>query len=139
VGFAGGLAVTVANGDRVRSREFKLTVQLVQVNPNTGKLRINENEVHRQLSMDPRHSRYVTTVIGPIFRSDATTPRRADGRTQGESNLIRIEDNLADPLTGLLTGAALTTAENTIRLGPDLNTATLPDGRVVPVPTLLQS
>ncbi len=137
VGFAGGLAVNVPQGARVRSREFLLTAQLVQVNPATNKPRAVVNEVHRQLSMDPRHSRYVTKVIGPIFRTDATTPRGADGRTKGESGLIRVEDILADPLTGLITGPALTTAQNTIRLGPDLETATLPDGRVVPVPTWL--
>jgi uncharacterized protein len=137
VGFAGGLAVTVTNGARVRSREFRLTAQLVQLNPANGKLRAMVSEGHRRLSMDPRHSRYVTKVIGPIFRTDATTPRGADGRTKGESGLIRVEDILADPLTGLITGPSLTTAQNSIRLGPDLNTATLPDGRVVPVPTWL--
>jgi phage tail sheath protein FI len=137
VGFTGGLVVNVANGARVRTREFMLTVELLQMNPNTGKLRIIENQVHRQLSMDPRHSRYVTTVVGPIFRTDATTPRRADGRTHGESDLIRVQDILADPLTGALTGPALITAQTSIRLGPDLNTQTRPDGRVIPVATVL--
>jgi phage tail sheath protein FI len=83
--------------------------------------------------MDPRHSRYASRVIGPIFRTEASTPRRADGRTEGESDLIRVEDTLADAGTGQLSGAARVTAETTIRLGPDVVFHTLPDGRRVAV------
>ena len=127
VDLAAPLAAAVAPGARIRTREFRLSVALRQLNPNTGKLRTIESEGHRHLSMDPRHTRYFAKVIGHIWRNDIDTPRQADGRTQGESDLIRIEDILLNsPL-----------AESTIRLGPDLNTNTLPDGRVVAVPSKL--
>jgi uncharacterized protein len=125
--------VAVAAGTKVRTKEFRLTVECVQMNPVTGKPRLISSEAHRHLSMDPRHSRYVTKVIGAIYRTEATTPRRADGRTEGESNLIRVEDALADDSTGVLSLSAQAEAENAIRLGPDLIWDLLSDGRRVAV------
>jgi hypothetical protein len=133
VDLAAPLAVAVTQGARIRTREFRLSVALRQLNPNTGKLRTIESEGHRHLSMDPRHTRYFAKVIGHIWRNDIDTPRQADGRTQGESDLIRVEDVLLDSLTNTLDPSA----ESTIRLGPDLNIDTLPDGRVLPVPSKL--
>ncbi len=125
--------VAVAAGTRVTTREFRLTVECVQMNPLTGQPRLIASEVHRQLSMDPRHSRYVTKVVGAIFRSPTTTPRRADGRTDGESDLIRVEDALADLTTGTLSPSAELQAITNVRLGPDLIWEVLPGGRQVAV------
>lgn len=125
--------VPVAAGTRVTTREFRLSVECVQINPVTGKPRLIASEVHRQLSMDPRHSRYVTKAIGAIFRSADTTPRRADGRTEGESNLLRVEDTLADETTGTLSPSTELQALTTIRPGPDLIWDQLPGGRQVAV------
>lgn len=125
--------VAVAAGTRVTTREFRLAVECVQINPLTGQSRLIASEVHRQLSMDPRHSRYVTKVVGAIFRSSTTTPRRADGRTDGESDLIRVEDALADQTTGTLSPSAELQAITNTRLGPDLIWEALPGGRQVAV------
>lgn len=124
----GGLAAVADWGVRVRTREFKLTVTCIQVNPSTGKPQVAASETQRQLSMDPRHSHYVVTTIGPIFHQGMK--RRLDGRTEGLSDWIRVEDSLADPLTGVLDEA---TAEAALRLGPDLVTETLPGRPTRPV------
>ncbi|MEH1867433.1 MAG: phage tail sheath C-terminal domain-containing protein [Nostoc sp.] len=121
--------VPISKGTKARTREFRLTIKYIQNNPLTGKPRTLGSEVHRHLSTDPRHSRYVTKVIGAIYRQEATTPRRADGRTEGESNLIRVEDALSDKNTGVLSISDRTTAENNIRIGPDLIWKILSDGR----------
>jgi len=125
-GFAAPIGIAVAVGDKVRTREFRVTVQLRQLNPTTNKLRTIEGEVHRRLSMNSLHSRYFAKVIGRLFVDDLTTPLQADGRTQGESDLIRVEDVLSEAA-----------AATTLRLGPDLLTDTLPDERIVPVPSRL--
>jgi uncharacterized protein len=125
--------VPIPQGTKARTKEFRLTVKYIQNNPLTGKLRLLGSEVHRHLSMDPRHSRYVTKVIGAIYRQELTTPRRADGRTEGESNLIRVEDVLADKTTGALSISNRATAENNTRIGPDLIWKILPDGRFIVV------
>jgi hypothetical protein len=125
--------VPIPQGAKARTKEFRLTVKYIQNNPLTGKLRLLGSEVHRHLSMDPRHSRYVTKIIGAIYRQETTTPRRADGRTEGESDLIRVEDVLADKTTGALSISNRATAENNIRIGPDLIWKILPDGRFIVV------
>jgi phage tail sheath protein FI len=122
----------VLAGALVTSQEFNLRADLVQVNPLTGKSRITQTETFHQLSMDPRHSRYAPKIIGPIFRSDATTPRGADGRTQGQATLIRVEDALANAL-GVLNPANLLIAENTIRVGPDIIVDQSDDGVALPL------
>ncbi len=109
------LSKEAKSGWQVRTREFKLRVDCIQVNPLTRQSRVLMRETFRQLSMDPRHSRYVVNVIGPI--PNGTIPLRADGRTEGESDLIRVED------------MATTDADKQeIRLGPELIVASPPVG-----------
>ena len=102
-----------ANGLNVRSREFQLTVNLL-VRPNVAipsrSTQVQDSEVFRWLSMDPRHSNYVQTIIGAI---DGPL-RLSDNRPEGQSNYIRVQD--LTPGTG-------------VRLGPEVLTDTLPDGR----------
>jgi uncharacterized protein len=57
-------------------------------------------------------------VVGPI-NPTLTNPRRDDGRTDGESNYIRVDDALT-PLQ----------AQTALRVGPDRLQETLPSGRV---------
>ena len=126
------LTVAVTKGEKVRSREFLISARLSQINPKTNKRRVVESEAFRQLSLDDRHSRYAPKVIGRIFFDGLKTPKEADGRTSGESELIRVEDILLDA-----NGNLPATAQTTLRLGPDLIVDTLPDGREVTVATRL--
>jgi uncharacterized protein len=87
----GTLDKDVKAGWLVRTREFKLRVDSVQFNPVTKQSRVVLSETHRHLTLDPRHSRYVVRVIGSIIPGN-NIPLRADGRTEGESQLIRVED-----------------------------------------------
>jgi phage tail sheath protein FI len=98
-----GLGAAVNTGMRVRTREFKVTAECLHFNPRTLQTVVaaGMSETIRQLSMDPRHSRYFQKAIGPI-------PAVIDGQSDGESSLIRVADRL--------TTAA---AQTTIRLGPD--------------------
>ncbi len=101
----------------VRSREFRLTVYLLRqpdpLTPTRNEL-IIDSEVFRYLSMDPRHSRYVQTVVG-----DINGPLRlSDRRPEGESGYIRVSDQAAN--VGIAQG---------IRLGPETLVDVLPDGR----------
>jgi phage tail sheath protein FI len=96
-----------------RSREFRLTVYLMrQPDPLTPSRNdtILTFEVFRNLSMDPRHSRYVQKVVGSISGS----PRLADRRPEGESWYIRVTD---------------VAPTNNPRLGPEVLFDVLPDGR----------
>lgn len=101
----------------VRSREFRLTVYLMRqpdaLTPSRNEM-ILDSEVFRYLSMDPRHSRYVQTVIG----ATNGPPRLSDRRPEGESWYIRVRDQAT-------TAAVL---EST-RLGPEALIDILPDGR----------
>jgi uncharacterized protein len=117
--FDAGLSQAVFALTGVRTREFKLTVQLTRLNPYTLKEEVvpGMSETHRHLSLDPRHSRYAITVIGRI--PDGTVPLRADGRTDGESDLVRSRDNFSE-------AQAISTA----RFGPDIIEEILPDGRI---------
>jgi hypothetical protein len=101
----------------VRSREFRLTVRLRRQDdpavPSRGD-QIIDSETFRQLSMDPRHSRYVVRVLG-----DLTGPlRRADRRPEGESSYVRLTD-LRAPAT-----------REEVNLGPETLTDLLPSGLV---------
>jgi hypothetical protein len=69
-----------------------MRVDLVQINPLTLRSRTIASETHRNLSADPRHSRYFVKIVGAIRTAD--TAIEADGRTDGESNLIRVADGL---------------------------------------------
>jgi uncharacterized protein len=115
---AAGLEQTVADGTRVRSAEFGLQIAYYRVNPKTQKEEIDtsSSESFRNLTLDPRHSRYFQRVIGLI-----PVPPTSDERTDGESSLIRVQDDLS--------AAAAQTAE---RPAPDLLTR-LVDGVPVPV------
>jgi len=110
----------------VRSREFRLTVYLFR-QPDPAMPSRNEtlldSEVFRYLSMDPRHSRYVQTIVGDVNGP----PRLSDHRPEGESWYVRVRDvaqDLAEP--------ARTTALESIRLGPETLVDVLPDGRQRP-------
>jgi Bacteriophage tail sheath protein len=114
---AAGVEQNVANDTVVRSADFALQIAYYRVNPKTQKEEIDTSisETFRNLTLDPRHSRYFQRVIGII-------PAAVDERNEGESSLIRVRDDLA--------AAAAQTAE---RPAPDLLTRTTPDGQVVPV------
>ena len=74
----------------------------------------------RNLSMDPRHSRYIHNIIG-----DTNGPLRlSDRRPEGESWYVRVHDlaqDLAEP--------ARTTALESVRIGPETLIDILPSGR----------
>jgi uncharacterized protein len=119
---AGGLAQAVPANLLVRTVEFQMTIELVKLNPVTQQEEgIVTSERFRQLALDARHPRYAVRVIGPIFVDDVTTPRRADGRTEGESSLIRIRDTLTPAQT-----------ETALRLVPDILQFTPPNGQPRP-------
>ena len=114
---AAGLEQNVANDTAVRSAEFDLQIAYYRVNPKTQKEEVDtsSSESFRNLTLDPRHSRYFQRVLGVI-------PATVDERNEGESSLIRVRDDLS--------AAAAQAAE---RPAPDLLTRTTPDGQVVPV------
>lgn len=101
----------------VRSREFRLTVLLMRqpdaLTPSRNEM-ILDSETFRYLSMDPRHSRYVQTVVGDINGP----PRLSDRRPEGESRYIRVHDQAPNVATA-----------QSIRLGPETLVDILPDGR----------
>src|SRR5262249_7069498 len=78
----------------VRSREFRLTVRLLrQPDPLTSARNevILDSESFRNLSMDPRHSRYVQIVIGDINgqpRLSESCPTRASAPRAMERCLL---------------------------------------------------
>ena len=82
---------TPANPVLVRSREFSLMVMLYR-HPDAAVPSRNEmvlqSEVFRQLSLDPRHSRYIEKVIG----ATDGPPALEDRRPKGGSMLIRVKD-----------------------------------------------
>ena len=79
---------------------------------------IADTEVFRNLSMDPRHSRYVETVIGRIDGP----PRLEDRRPEGTSNYIRVADVATPPIP------VTPDPRWSIRLGPEPLTDLLPSG-----------
>jgi len=98
------LPIAVAAGDAVRSREFRFVVELLRqpdaANPSRNTMVI-DREVFANLSLDNRHSRYFETVIGatwPYLNPAATDDdrnrplRRADRRSEGESQYVRVID-----------------------------------------------
>jgi phage tail sheath protein FI len=100
----------------VRSREFRITVSLLQypsVAVPARNTQVIQTETFRNLSMDPRHNQYFQTIIGPI-----TGPKRlSDNRTHGASWLIRTQDDAATPAAAQLP-----------RLGPEALIDILPNG-----------
>jgi phage tail sheath protein FI len=107
----------------VRSLEFKLTVYWLR-QPDAAQPARNDtviaSEVCRNLSMDPRHSRYFQAVIG-----DINGPRRlSDRRPEGESWYIRVHDRAQD-----LTEPTRTQTLEGVRVGPEALIDILPNGR----------
>jgi len=121
------LAHEVSTDMRVRTREFKMTIDCIRINQRTLKEEVvpGMTETLRQLSMDPRHTRYAVRVAGPIPRAGLSL--RADGRTEGESDFIRLEEVLPTA-----------EAQATLRIGPDILTETLPNSRTRVVGRLLE-
>ena len=108
-------AAAVGVGQRlgVRSREFRLSILLLH-QPDPARPTRNSivvaSEVFRHLSLDPRHSRYVHTVIG-----DTAGPLRlSDRRPEGESWYVRVHD--PNPTEA-------------VRLGPEALIDVLPNGQ----------
>lgn len=111
-------ALPVGTRMTVRSREFKITVRLYRPPDPAVPTRaetVLDLESFRWLSMDPRHSRYVATVIGAVDGP----PRRSDGRPAGASNYVRVED-AAEGNDAVL---------SSVRLGPETLVDVLPNGR----------
>jgi phage tail sheath protein FI len=110
----------------VRSREFSLTVWwLRQPDPalpsrNTTVL---DSEVFHNLSMDPRHSRYIQAIIG----DSNGPPRLSDGRPEGQSWYIRVHDWAQD-----LPPATRQSILWSVRLGPEALVDILPTGQQQP-------
>ena len=105
-------------GAVVRSREFKVTVRLLrQPDPSVPSRdsQVIDIETFRYLSLDPRHSNYIETVIGAI---DGPL-RKWDRRTEGSSLYIRVGDVADGDLP----------TQYSVRLGPETLVDTLPDGR----------
>jgi phage tail sheath protein FI len=114
-------AVLAGQALGVRSREFRVTVYLLhQADPAlpSRDTVVIDTEVFRNLSMDPRHSHYIQTIIGDI---DGRL-RLEDRRPEGQSWYIRVhdlgQDVLPDPTATL----------ESIRLGPEALVDILPSG-----------
>lgn len=125
------LPAGVGVGTRMRTREFDLLVAVFAPADPARPYRANTviaEETFAQLSMDPRHSRYVHKVIGTTWTSgqpedeDDNPLRLWDRRSEGESRFIRIADT-----------ANTENEQHEIRVGPEALTTTLPDTREVPV------
>jgi hypothetical protein len=117
------LAAVSAPGARVPvySREFRITVMLRRPDdpavPSRGSL-LQDTEVFRNLSMDPRHRHYVGTVIGL-----SNGPLRiSDRRPEGQSNYVRVQDYAAPPVP------VIPDPRWVIRLGPEALFDALPSG-----------
>lgn len=133
---APGVPVGSSVGDRVRSLEFQLNVILLrQPDPSvpTRSETVLDSESFPNLSMDPRHSRYIEKVIGTTWNPGASEDnarpprplRLEDRRSEGESRYVRVYD-LGKDATG--TGEPDATLQN-IRFGPEPLVDILPDGR----------
>ncbi len=121
--------ITVAQsaaGLIVRSREFRLTVYLLRqpdvALPSRDETVI-DSEIFRNLSMDPRHSRYAPNIVGDINGN----LRLYDRRPEGESWYVRTRDLALD-----LPAAQIQLALDSSRLGPETLVDTLPSGRQRP-------
>jgi phage tail sheath protein FI len=114
--WAAAEAAEPIGGLRVRSHEFYLTVSLLSQPDPAQPFRNNkiiDQEPYQHLSMDPRHSGYVETIIGAI---DGDL-RRPDQRPEGTSRYIRVRDLAPDQATA-----------HSIRLGPEILADQLPQG-----------
>lgn len=134
-----GVPAGSAVGDRVRSLEFQMNVILLrQPDPSvpTRSEMVLDSESYPNLSMDPRHSRYIEKVIGtswnPGASEDNARPPRPlrleDRRSEGESWYVRIYD-IGKDATGINEPDATL---QSIRFGPEPLVDILPDGRRLP-------
>ena len=109
-----------AAGNRVRSREYRFVVELLRQrdpsNPARDVMAI-DREVFASLSLDRRHSRYFETVIGCTWNMASTATladdrgrvlRRADRRSEGESQYVRVLDVGNAASTGFRPGPVAT-------------------------------
>jgi uncharacterized protein len=113
--------LTPNNPISVRSREFSLTVMLYrQPDPAvpSRNQQIIQSELFRFLSMDPRHSHFIETVIG----ATDGPPALEDGRPKGGSILIRVKD----------VAAGNPVAQEQPRLGPEPLIDLMPGGLTQP-------
>lgn len=125
---APGLQAAQVVGSAVSSREFRITVRLLrQPDPSVPSRnnQVIDLETFRNLSLDPRHSNFVETVIGAI----AGPLRKWDRRPEGGSLYIRVRD--------LGNGDQVT--QHSVRLGPEALVDVLPDGRTVPAQLRLET
>lgn len=115
-------------GALVRSVEFRITVRLLrQPDPSVPSRdsQVIDLETFRNLSLDPRHSNFVETVIGAI----GGPLRKWDRRPEGSSLYIRVSD----------VSSGNQAAQQTVRLGPETLVDTLPDGSTVPAQLRLET
>lgn len=112
----------------VRSREFQLNVFLLQ-RPDPAMPSRNNTVIDSEnflVTMDPRHSLYIHTVIGTTWTAgndnddDGNPLRRWDRRSEGESNYVRVRD-IAAGNDALL---------ESVRLGPEALDDVLDSGQV---------
>jgi hypothetical protein len=99
----------------IHSRELRITVYLLRTPDPAMPSRngaVIDSEDFRHLSMDPRHSRYLETIIGA---TDGEI-RLSDGRPEGSSRFIRVHDLASDA------------DKETTRLGPETLIDILPNG-----------
>ena len=119
---ANPLPAPAAAGDAVRSLEFQIDVYLLrQPDPAvpTRDENVIEAESFRNLSLDPRNSRYIHKVIGTTWSGgpdddDGNPLRLSDRRSEGESAFVRVRDQ---------------GPTQAIRQGPEPLVDILPDGR----------
>lgn len=109
---------TLTNNVAVRSREFVINVFLLQ-RPDPAVPSRNRTVIDSEsflVTMDPRHSRYIHTVIGTTWTpgndhdDDGVALRLWDQRSEGESRYIRVRD----------IAAGNTAVLESIRLGPEV-------------------
>lgn len=126
-------AAQQAPGLTVRSREFRLTLQLLR-QPDPAQPSRNSTilttEVFRYLSMDSRHSHYVQTILGDI----KGPLRLSDNRPEGQSWYVRVHDPAQD-----LAEPNRTNTLESVRLGPEALIDILPSGRQQPARQALEN
>jgi hypothetical protein len=126
----------------IRSREFRLGVYLYR-HPDPAvpsrNTQVIQTETFRNLSMDPRHSQYFQTVIGAINGP----PRLSDGRPDGSSWLIRVQDTATtqsalwaprlgpEPLVDVLPNGLTKPAQHKLDIGGDDSIATVDDAMYI--------
>jgi phage tail sheath protein FI len=113
----------VAALNLVTTREYRFVVELLRQpdpsNPARNSIAI-DREAFANLSLDRRHSRYFERIIGCTWNttSSATTAddrgqllRRADHRSEGESQYVRVFDSGFATSTGVRPGPVATYAQ----------------------------